>query len=76
MITLPVKQIEFKGNTYMILQRKNFTKRKPQFYLFDIKNKKYFSSLYPISDNLFWFDDRQKRYFIRFSNDKYEIFVI
>jgi len=75
MVFIPVKEIEFKGNTYRILQRKKAVGRKSLHYLFDIKRKRYLSSLYPVEGDgrAFWFDDREKKYILRVFEKGYKI---
>lgn len=65
-------KIFFKNSLYTILKRKKISK-KPIYYLLDVKKKEYLSSLYPVDNNTFIFDDKIDRYKIIFYEDSGEI---
>lgn len=69
------RKIHFKGQVFTICQRKKNLGKLPKYYLFDLGNKSYISSLYPTEiDNEYIFDIRYDgQYLIRFTPDDYEI---
>jgi cytoplasmic iron level regulating protein YaaA (DUF328/UPF0246 family) len=65
------RKIIFNGVVYTVLKRKNEIDRKPLYYLFDLENKVYLSSLYGTGEaNTYLFDVKgEGKYLLRFSDD-------
>ncbi len=69
------RKIVFNGSVYTVLKRKNELDKKPPYYLLDLNNKLYLSSLYPAGEsNAYIFDVRgDGHYILRFYPNGYEI---
>ncbi|HON83362.1 MAG TPA: hypothetical protein PLI22_04415 [Caldisericia bacterium] len=65
------KKIIFRGLTFSILERKHLKDNKPKYYLFNIENKYYLSSLYETGENnTYYFDVRDDgKYLLKFNED-------
>lgn len=66
MINIRGLKVLFKSRTYTVLTRKKTTSKKPEFFLFDLENKVFLSSLYWAGTDTYIFDDRLHKYQIEF----------
>jgi hypothetical protein len=71
MVEIKGRKIVFNGVVYTVLKRKNEIDRKPLYYLYDLDNKVYLSSLYNTGEaNTYLFDVRgDGKYLLRFTDD-------
>lgn len=75
-IDIKNRKVCFKGKIYTVLERKNELEKKPSYYLLNLEDKIYLSSLYPVGEsNTYLFDDKDegKYYLLRFYPNGYEI---
>lgn len=61
-------RIVFNNEVFTVLERKNELNKKPKYYLYDLKDKVFLSSLYPSGEtNTYLFDIKgDGRYLVRF----------
>lgn len=69
------RRILFDGVVCVIRKRKNGLDKKPPYYLYNIADKEYISSLYSVGANTYIFDVKGKdKYLIKFNgSNSYEI---
>lgn len=69
------REITFRGRKYKVLERKKRRGKKPPYYLFDVKDKQYLSSLYTTQQpNTYLFDVQGKeRFLLTFTDKGYQI---